>query len=77
MSRIERGQANPSLDILLSLSAALDTTPDYFLTDTEHSSAAYLNSEIADKLQQCSTHTLRIVNQIIDILLREQDTPTK
>lgn len=77
MSRIENGSANPSLDILLNLAAALDTTPDFFLTDTAHASVYYLNDEISQKLQKCSPRTLRILNKMIDVLLAEQKNDKK
>lgn len=72
MSRIENGTANPSLDILLKLSTALHTSPDYFLSDTAYASVPYLNRQIAEKLQQCTASNLRIINKILDILLEEQ-----
>ena len=62
MSRIENGSANPSLDILLNLAAALNTTR-FFLTDTAHASVYYLNDEISQKLQKCNPRTLRILNK--------------
>ncbi len=77
MSRIENGSANPSLDILLNLAAALNTTPDFFLTDTEHASVYYLNDEISQKLQKCNPRTLRILNKMIDVLLAEQKNEKK
>ena len=44
LSNIERGISIPSLEVILRLSDALDTTPDYFLICSDN------NTELAVKL---------------------------
>ena len=78
LSHIETAQCNVSLNILLKIAYALDTSMDYFIFDTPFARPnAIINAEIAEKLSKCSPATLVAVNKMIDILLEQQDTLTE
>ena len=74
MSHIETGQSKVSLSLLLKLAYALDMDLNFFLMDTPYvEKDRMIDSEIANKLSQCSPSTLLSVNKIIDILLEQQE----
>ena len=74
MSHIETGQTKVSLSLLLKLAYALDMDLNFFLMDTPYvEKDCMIDSEIANKLSQCSPSTLLSVNKIIDILLEQQE----
>ncbi len=74
MSHIETGQTKVSLSLLLKLAYALDMDLNFFLMDTPYvEKDRMIDSEIANKLSQCSPSTLLSVNKIIDILLEQQE----
>ena len=78
MSHIEVGQTKVSLTMLLKVSLALGKDFDYFLLDTPYAKRdSIINSEIANKLKNCSTTTLVAVNRIIDTLLELQNEKEK
>ena len=72
MSHIETGQTKVSLSLLLKLAYALDMDLNFFLMDTPYvEKDRMIDSEIANKLSQCSPSTLLSVNKIIDVLLEQ------
>ena len=72
VSHVEVGQTKISLSMLLKLSLILEKDFDYFLLDTPYAKHnRIINTEIADKLNKCNSHTL---NKIIDILLEQQES---
>ena len=74
MSHIETGQTKVSLSLLLKLAYALDMDLNFFLMDTPYvEKDRMIDSEIANKLSQCSPSTLLSVNKIIDVLLEQQE----
>lgn len=77
MSHIEIGQTKLSLPMLLKLSYALEENLDYFLFDTPFAkSESLIDSEIAEKLNQCAPATLIAINKMLDALLEQQETLT-
>ena len=47
---------------------------DYFLLDTQYAKRDRLiDEEIAEKLSRCNTSTLLTVNQMLDLLLKQQE----
>lgn len=73
MSHVEVGQTKVSLSMLLKLAFVLEKNFDYFLLDTPYAKCeSIINSEIADKLNQCNSTTLITVSKIIDVLLEQQ-----
>jgi len=70
LSHIETAQCKVSLNMLLKIAYALDTSLDYFLLDTPFARPeSIINTEIAGKLRKCSSATLVAVNKSIDLLL--------
>lgn len=77
ISHIEIGQTKVSLPLLLRIAVALDRDFGYFLLDTPYTSREHLiNTELAEKLNQCNTTTLITISKIIDALLEQQDIYT-
>lgn len=74
MSHVEIGQTKVSLAMLMKLSVVLEKDFDYFLLDTPYvSQTRIIDSELFDKLKQCSSATLIAVSKIIDVLLEQQN----
>ena len=74
MSHVEIGQTKVSLAMLMKLSVVLEKDFDYFLMDTPYvSQTRIIDSELFDKLKQCSSATLIAVSKIIDVLLEQQN----
>ena len=72
ISHIETAQTKVSLSTKLAL--ALDQDLDYFLLDTQYAKRDRLiDEEIAEKLSRCNTSTLLTVNQMLDLLLKQQE----
>lgn len=74
LSHIETGQCKVSLNMMLKLSYALETSLDYFLLDTPFATPkSIIDIEIAQKLDKCSAATLVVVNKSIDLFLELQN----
>lgn len=74
MSHVEVGQTKVSLSMLAKLSVILEKDFDYFLLDTPYvRQERLINSEISEKLKQCSSMTLVTVSKILDALLEQQE----
>ena len=74
ISHIETAQTKVSLSMLTKLALALDQDLDYFLLDTQYAKRDRLiDEEIAEKLSRCNTSTLLTVNQMLDLLLKQQE----
>ena len=74
LSHIETAQCKVSLNMILKIAYALNTSLDYFLLDTPFARPqSIIDTEIASKLEQCSAATLVAVNRSIDILLELQN----
>lgn len=74
MSHVEVGQTKVSLSMLVKLSVILEKDFDYFLLDTPYvRQERFINSEISEKLKQCSSMTLVTVSKILDALLEQQE----
>lgn len=73
MSHVEIGQTKVSLSMLLKISCVLEKDLNYFLLDTPFAQRnCIIDTEIAQKLDQCSPTTLVAVSKMIDILLEQQ-----
>ncbi len=74
ISHIETAQTKVSLSMLSKLALALNQDLDYFLLDTQYAKRDRLiDEEIAEKLSRCNTSTLLTVNQMLDLLLKQQE----
>lgn len=70
LSNLETGRSAPSLELIMSLCDALDTTPDYLLTGTDKSQITV--NDITDKLKKLNNSNRMLVNGIIDLMLDQQ-----
>lgn len=70
LSNLETGRSAPSLELIMSLCSALDTTPDYLLTGTDESEITV--SDITEKLNNLSSSNRILLKGIIDLMLKQQ-----
>lgn len=70
LSNLETGRSAPSLELIMNLCRALDTTPDYLLTGTDRPNPSA--EDIAQKSQRLSEQNRRLLGGIIDLMLEEQ-----
>lgn len=68
---IERATSIPSLEVIMRLALALDTTPDEFLTGTIHYEGEQWR-DISDLLRNMNPAKLRLAKSFL-LWLREQD----
>lgn len=78
LSAVENGTNKPSLEMLMKISIALDKSVDYFLMDAPHAYPKYLiETQISEKLNQCNTKMLQVVNNILESMLEYQEYADK
>ena len=78
MSHVEVGQTKPSLPMMLKLSIALDKSLDYFFLDTPYAKCEkIIETDLAEKLNQCDATTLCTVGKFIDTLLEHNKLYSK
>ncbi len=65
LSNIERGISIPSLEVILRLSLALDTTPDEFLVGAVNAPADDEWKSIADMLKKLDSKQLGLVKSFV------------
>lgn len=73
ISHIENSRSIPSLETLMKICSALDTTPDEVLLGTKQDMENYLQSDIQKKLILCTPKERRMVSRFIDLLLEERE----
>lgn len=72
LSNIEHGRTSISIDVLMKLCNALNTTPDTFLLDTAGSdNNDYLHS-INSRLRQMSSKQARLALSLMDWILSQK-----
>lgn len=75
LSDIEHGKKKPSLELLMRISAFLDTPVDYFLMDNPHSCISYsINSELAATLHQCTPQSLMVIASLAQNMVSYQQS---
>lgn len=67
ISNLETGRSAPSLELIMRLCEALQTTPDYFLSGTEKDAA--VDKRICDKVAELSNDNKLLLDGIIDVML--------
>lgn len=67
ISNIERAYSIPSIEVILRLCDALQTTPDHILLGTSNADSDYIRI-IEKKLQLLGEEQLKLINGIIDLL---------
>lgn len=65
LSNIERGISIPSMEVVLRLSVALDTTPDEFLLGTSKTSKDEEWKRVADMLRKLDSKQLSLVKNFL------------
>ncbi len=70
LSNLETGRSSPSLELIMSLCEALQTSPDYFLVGTE--SDRLIDKGIEEKIGKLTESNKRLINGIIDLMLDNQ-----
>lgn len=73
LSNIERNRSIPSLETLMSICTALNTTPDTVLIGTDNTQPSYLMNDITSLLEKCTAQEKRIVISMIDVLIKNRD----
>ena len=73
ISNIENNYSIPSLETLMKLCIALETTPDQILLGTSKEEKSYLNEDILHLLNQCTPLEKRYILGIIKVFLAERE----
>lgn len=68
ISNLETGRSAPSLDVIMRLCDALQTTPDYFLLGSDKGEAAISDKTLTEKISVLDPKSKAIVNGVIDLL---------
>lgn len=68
ISNIENNHTKVSLNVLLAIANALDTSIDYLLSEQYENSALALDNEIKRALADCDNHKKEKLLKIIEIL---------
>lgn len=67
ISNLETGRSAPSLELIMRLCEALQTTPDYFLAGTEKDVS--VDKRIGKKVAELSGDNKILLDGIIDVML--------
>lgn len=70
ISNLETGRSAPSLELIMSLCEALQTTPDYFLTGTEKNRS--VDKKMSEKISGLTSENKSLLDGIIDLMLEKQ-----
>lgn len=70
LSNLETGRSAPSLELIMSICRALNTTPDYLLNGTDKPHP--LPENISDKLKELNDKERLLVSEFIDLLLKNR-----
>lgn len=69
ISNVENAHTIPSVQTILSISAALGTTPDALLLGNIHDNEAEQFREYCERLLLCSARDQKIVFQLVDTII--------
>lgn len=73
ISNIECARSKPSIDTLVKICNAFETTPDYVLLDSVYASKEHILDEIAIKLGKCSPEEIRFISEFITFYLENKE----
>lgn len=76
VSHIESGSTKSSLETLVKIANALETTPDYLLMDSVYEAKEQIKDEIAVLLNKCCPNDLRLISDMIKVII-EHNTNQK
>ncbi len=68
ISNLETGRSAPSLEVIMKLCDALQTTPDYLLLGTDRPESDIADKELAEKINVLDSKSRLIVSGLIDLL---------
>lgn len=71
LSAIERAHSIPSLDVLLRICDALDTTPNSLFLGVTYGETDDIRNEITQKTRSLNQHQLRLLLSFIDWLSQQ------
>lgn len=66
LSNIETARSIPSIEVLMKICAALQTTPDYILLGTTENMG--MNNLISEKIQKLDVDKQNLIYKIIDLI---------
>ena len=66
LSNIETGRSAPSLELIMSLSRVLKTTPDYFLLGTVAS--GIIDDDIASKITPMTDEHKKLIRGMVELI---------
>ena len=69
LSNLETGRSAPSLELIISLCEALQTTPDYFLVGTEKE--RLIDRDIEAKISTLKDEHKILIDGIIDLMIEQ------
>lgn len=68
ISNLETGRSAPSLDVIMRLCEALQTTPDYFLVGSDKGERIVSDKTLMEKINSLDAKNKAIVSGVIDLL---------
>ncbi len=72
ISNLETGRSVPSLEVVMNLCEALQTTPDYLLLGTVGDSNGISDKSLLDTIRRLSPKNKKLLLGIIELLENEQ-----
>lgn len=71
LSNIERAKSIPSIDVILRICEALDTTPDAILLGTHNSAPEKLQGELIAKIRSLTPRQLSLADSFLQWLMSQ------
>ena len=68
ISNLETGRSVPSLDVIMRLCEALQTTPDYLLLGSDKGERIISDNTLIEKISALDSKSKAIVSGVIDLL---------
>lgn len=68
ISNLETGRSAPSLEVIMRLCEALQTTPDYFLVGSDRDERIVSDKTLIEKISDLDSKNKAIVSGVIDLL---------
>lgn len=68
ISNLETGRSAPSLEVIMRLCEALQTTPDYFLVGSDKNDNLISDKTLIEKISDLDPKSKAIVSGVIDLL---------
>ena len=68
VSNLETGRSVPSLEMVMKLCKALDTTPNYLLLGTDSEADQSSDRQMLEKIRRLSPEGKRLISGIIDLI---------